>query len=601
MRTTRSIPAGILGSLLLLAACGEEPMAPEIQGDVQFELPAPSLAASDGGEVNTDISVTTPILQCGGTGTVTVNIQGITPPPDEAPVEIMLVLDESGSISPSEFLQVRDASRAFLEVIDQADGTNDNLLDAARIGVVKFAISSILRQALTSSYPAINAAVSTRNLSGGTNIGAGLNQARLHLNAASRPGAAEAVILFSDGFTQNVPGAISQANALKAQGVRIFTIGIAGADQNLMRQLASSPADFVFVNNFAALTAAFESIAGQVTYPAGTDVTFSADVPSGFTYVPGSASASKGTVSESGGTVTWTIARLDAETATMTYEVQHDQATEPAGGVLTAVTNASTEFTTPKSLTPVVDPQGDVDTEVQGCDTTPPEVSYVLDGTLGDNDWFVSDVDLTWTVVDNESAITSLVGCVDQNVTTDGDAYSFSCQATSAGGTSDEVIAAFKRDATVPTVGWTGNAGAYDIADDVLIDCSSDDNLSGVASDTCVDLAGQGWEFLLGTNSYSATATDNAGNLGEGSTSFDVSASFDGLCALVEQFVSHAGVANSLCAKVAAASRAADRGNTNAQSGALGAFIAEVEAQTGKKVPAAEADVLIALAQALMP
>ena len=60
-------------------------------------------------------------------------------------------------------------------------------------------------------------------------------------------------------------------------------------------------------------------------------------------------------------------------------------------------------------------------------------------------------------------------------------------------------------------------------------------------------------------------------------------------------------MANSLCVKLAAAERAADRGNADAQSGALGAFISEVEAQDGKKVPADKAPILIALAEALLP
>jgi len=79
-----------------------------------------------------------------------------------------------------------------------------------------------------------------------------------------------------------------------------------------------------------------------------------------------------------------------------------------------------------------------------------------------------------------------------------------------------------------------------------------------------------------------------------------VTVSYDGLCSLVEGSVTQQGVANSLCAKLSAAARANDRGQTNARDGSLNAFINEVGAQSGKKVPAAMAAVLVALAQALM-
>jgi len=77
-------------------------------------------------------------------------------------------------------------------------------------------------------------------------------------------------------------------------------------------------------------------------------------------------------------------------------------------------------------------------------------------------------------------------------------------------------------------------------------------------------------------------------------------ASFDGVPALVQSFVSRAGVASSMGSKIRAAGRADARGNTNARDGSLSAFIAQVEAQTGLTVDADEAAILIAIATALM-
>jgi hypothetical protein len=97
------------------------------------------------------------------------------------------------------------------------------------------------------------------------------------------------------------------------------------------------------------------------------------------------------------------------------------------------------------------------------------------------------------------------------------------------------------------------------------------------------------------------------GNLG-GPTALDyvaevtyTRATFDGLCDLTRQLVPHHGVANSLCVKLEAAARAMARGNLNAASGSLQAYIHEVEAQRGKKIASAGADLLIAMALLLMP
>ncbi|MBI2175000.1 MAG: hypothetical protein HYU33_07370, partial [Candidatus Omnitrophica bacterium] len=93
--------------------------------------------------------------------------------------------------------------------------------------------------------------------------------------------------------------------------------------------------------------------------------------------------------------------------------------------------------------------------------------------------------------------------------------------------------------------------------------------------------------------------TDLAGNTGSGSTSFTVQATAAGLGNLLMQFVTKAGVANSMISKLNTAEAAAARGNAQAKAGAIGAFINELQAQTGKALTAAQAATLIALAQGL--
>ena len=75
--------------------------------------------------------------------------------------------------------------------------------------------------------------------------------------------------------------------------------------------------------------------------------------------------------------------------------------------------------------------------------------------------------------------------------------------------------------------------------------------------------------------------------------------SYTSLGALTRQYVTNAGIAESLVAKLEAAAAAAERGNDNAKNGQLGAYRNELEAQAGKSITAERARTLIRLASAL--
>ncbi len=77
-------------------------------------------------------------------------------------------------------------------------------------------------------------------------------------------------------------------------------------------------------------------------------------------------------------------------------------------------------------------------------------------------------------------------------------------------------------DKTPPAVSYTGNAGTYTADQNVAITCAAADSLSGVANTTCSNITGPAYSFGVGTHTFSASATDNAGNTGNGSTTFTV-------------------------------------------------------------------------------
>ncbi|MDQ3171398.1 MAG: VCBS repeat-containing protein [Acidobacteriota bacterium] len=91
-------------------------------------------------------------------------------------------------------------------------------------------------------------------------------------------------------------------------------------------------------------------------------------------------------------------------------------------------------------------------------DTTPPSISSKVNGTATGDGWYTSNVGVTWSVTDAESDVTTS-GCDAQSVTSDTSSVTFTCTATSAGGTSSSSVT-IKRDTTGPAItSATANPG----------------------------------------------------------------------------------------------------------------------------------------------
>jgi hypothetical protein len=218
-------------------------------------------------------------------------------------------------------------------------------------------------------------------------------------------------------------------------------------------------------------------------------------------------------------------------------------------------------------------------------DAQTPQIHYTLTGAMGSNGWYVGDVGVIWTTTAGPSGVNA---CASAPVTTDGTGITFSCTATAGNGKSASLTTApAQRDATKPVVTYAGNAGSYTVDQTVAITCSASDNLSGVASTTCAPVSGSAYTFLIGANSYSATALDRAGNANGAGTTFTVGVTQGSLCALAQRWVSNAGVANSFCVKI--------------NGGDYQALRNELSAQSGKKISADNAATLLRLINVLDP
>jgi len=146
-------------------------------------------------------------------------------------------------------------------------------------------------------------------------------------------------------------------------------------------------------------------------------------------------------------------------------------------------------------------------------DATPPVITPQVVGTLGQSGWYVSDVALTWSVIDDESEVTATSGCDPGSITGDQAGTTYTCSATSAGGTSNESVS-IKRDATAPLVAVTGvtEGATYLLGAVPAAGCNTSDTTSGVETDATLSLSGG---TALGVGAFTATcsgALDHAGN-----------------------------------------------------------------------------------------
>lgn len=142
-------------------------------------------------------------------------------------VDIMVVLDESPSMSAKDFPPVNRFESAKSIIMKFVDGREND-----SVGVVSFGDDAALRVPLTLDYETVGERVNSLELmtmGTGTAIGMGLAVSVLHLKNSSAQ--SKVIILLTDGV--NNAGEIlplSAAKAAKEMGIKVYTIGIGGTE-----------------------------------------------------------------------------------------------------------------------------------------------------------------------------------------------------------------------------------------------------------------------------------------------------------------------------------------------------------------------------------
>jgi hypothetical protein len=616
----------------------------------------------------------TDITTCNGTSTVTVRIDAQNPPPTLQAADIVLLVDDSGSIGASIFNgTVRPTLDSFVASASPSATGN-------HIGIIEFSSSARNQTVGLLDDPlALQHVIDTMVYSSGNTFTlSGLQAANTMLSAVgSRPSAPKVIIVETDGvWTLGVTPSqdpTAYAAGLRAAGTDIFAVGVgSGVNPAQLQAIAGGDATHVFsAANYSQLEAALNDALLDVV-PAATNLSYTEVAAPGWTITGATASAGTALFSPTG--VTWSLANINSATptsVTITYTEQHtastgglaiplnttahlnyiegglsravDYGTRPipvSGCNRPPVANAGVDQTVPLSGSHVAhvqldgsassDPDNDpltyswtvdgalgpidavaqptvdlgigthaahltvsdgffasvADVTITVVDLSPPVVTVNVAGTQH-NGWYTSNAVVSFSVTDPESDVTSQsADCAGATVSADTAGQTFTCTATSAGGTSAPISASVQRDTTGPSVVFGGNAGTYGLTDTVAITCTASDTLSGVVgSPNCGGVSGPAWSFGAGAHTVTRSASDVAGNTTTQSTTFTVAVDAAGLCALIQQWSDNAGVAHSLCVKI-------DKGN-------MRPFWNELAAQRGKHIPADKADIILALSRGL--
>jgi hypothetical protein len=251
---------------------------------------------------------------------------------------------------------------------------------------------------------------------------------------------------------------------------------------------------------------------------------------------------------------------------------------------------------------------------IPSVDSVAPFSTIHISGTKGQNEWYVSDVQVELTAEDNPggSGIARIEYSLDRGVswqTYNGIFYvaqegANKLMSRAIDGTGNiehqPAIKFFNIDKTPPTVKpWT-DVDTYtrvdpftvhvDVADPIPGSgvCSESarlDNMA-VANNQVIDLL----FFHIGQHTVSATATDCAGWTTDSSVNWNLVATIESMKAGLTRFcsegyITNKGICNSLQQKLDAAKAARDRGQYKTAINILGAFNAEVSAQDAKKIP----------------
>jgi hypothetical protein len=256
------------------------------------------------------------------------------------PTDIVLLVDESGSIYNASFRQTQNF---LLELVDSLAAD----LGRVRVGLVYFSREPRTVAGLTGDHLVLRNAITNLERGGGeTCFTCGIESAHQLFETSGAPDADRKLIIFSDA-SHNIRSdeILVQAAAAKASNILIITVAVAFYVLPRLQAIASDVPGVTTVYTAADASALLSPAGGlveSIVGPEATNARLVLDINPVFSVT--AAGATRGAVVSNGSTIDWTIGSLQDSTDTLSVRVQH-QPSQPGGpqSLVSAVSYMDTE------------------------------------------------------------------------------------------------------------------------------------------------------------------------------------------------------------------------------------------------------------------
>lgn len=295
-------------------------------------------------------------LRLGETVQVRLTLKPECPPSIFRAADIVLAIDQSRSmLNSGKLTAAKNAARVFVEATD---------LSLHTVAVLSFYGDADLLLGLSQDKPAIMSAIDSIDIRSGTNIAGAIDLAFDELHQNGRLEALPVIVLLSDG-QPNRPApdpetaAIRSANFAKLANVEIITVGLGSdASENLLKQLASSDADYHYAPAAAELEAIYRSIAVLVGDFALRDLALEDALSPDVALVGGSAVPAP---TVNGKQLRWTVGLVPKAGLSWVYQVKPQRVgtyptNDSAVATYTDVDGSRQEFVFPVPVIEVLEP-----------------------------------------------------------------------------------------------------------------------------------------------------------------------------------------------------------------------------------------------------
>lgn len=178
------------------------------------------------GAINYNKELSVEQITCGQSLNIRLSLTA-TPDITSNPVDIVLILDRSGSMSGSALANLKNGAKAFVDIIYGATGgSNGQIAGGTHIGVVSFADLATQNQPLITDINDLKTSIDSLSAGGSTNHADAFTKANeLLQNSTANE---RVMVMFTDGFTTAGGDPNTIATLAKSQGVIIYSIGLSG-------------------------------------------------------------------------------------------------------------------------------------------------------------------------------------------------------------------------------------------------------------------------------------------------------------------------------------------------------------------------------------